>query len=216
MSQLSAQSILELCDPSNSCCLHARYEYEGRPIPMISPFSEARLVIRGRSAGLSAASYDVRIAHDLTLGVNPAFVIARVLMEAPRGSSASVLLAEVRDALCEAQRHSCFALAHTLEDFAMPDNVAGYVCDKSTYARLHVSAFNTLFDPGFRGNATIELVNHSDREVILHQGDPICQLVFHWLDRETDRPYRGKFQNQPKSPIGARYEYPDGSFSPID
>ena len=120
MSQLSAQSILELCDPSNSCCLHAWHEYEGRPIPMIRPFSEERLIIRGRSAGLSAASYDVRIAHDLTLGVNPAFTIARAFLEAPRGSSASVVLAQVQDALREAQDRPCFALAHTLEDFAMP------------------------------------------------------------------------------------------------
>src|SRR5262245_41422043 len=34
--------------------------------PMISPFVE-RDVVRGRSFGLSAASYDIRIAQDLTI-----------------------------------------------------------------------------------------------------------------------------------------------------
>lgn len=197
--QLSAQSIFELCDTGDG--------KDGvNALPMIRPFSEERLIIRGRSAGLSAASYDVRIAHDLTLGVNPAFTIARAFLEAPRGSSASVVLAQVQNALREAQDRPCFALAHTLEDFAMPLNVSGYVCDKSTYARLHVSAFNTLFDPGFRGNATLELVNLSDREVVIHKGDPICQLVFHWLDKATDRPYNGKYQDQKREPVGAIFE----------
>ena len=95
----------------------------------------------------------------------------------------------------------------------MPHNVAGYVCDKSSFARVFVSAFNTLFDPGFEGNATLELVNLGPETVEIKAGDPICQLVFHWLDQETDRPYRGKYMHQPKRPIGALYE--DESLLPL-
>ena len=89
MSQLSAQSIRKLCEGET---------------PMLSPFVNEKTVVNGTSFGLSAASYDVRIGHDLRLY--------------PKQSS----------------------LAHTLEDFHMPDNVVAYVVDKSTYARRFVSA----------------------------------------------------------------------------
>ncbi len=60
-----------------------------------------------------------------------------------------------------------------------------------------MTLFNTLFDPGFVGNATLEIVNLSDQVVEIKAGDPICQFVFHWLDASTDRPYSGKYQNHP-------------------
>lgn len=155
MSQLSAQSIRNLC-------LSMR--------PLITPFSDEKVVVSGTSYGLSACSYDVRIGHGLIL--NP----------------------------------GAHSLAHTLEDFDLPHNVVGYVVDKSTYARRFMSAMNTLIDPGFIGNLTLELVNHSDKVIVISEGDPICQIVFHWLDQATDRPYTGKYQNQTKAAHGPRYE----------
>lgn len=149
MSQLSAQSITRLCRTEN---------------PMITPFVGEKVVHNGMSYGLSAASYDVRIANDLVLR--------------PRG----------------------YSLANTLEDFDMPANVVGYVYDKSSWARKFVSAFNTLIDPGFKGNLTLELVNNSIETVELRAGDPICQIVFVWLDEATERPYQGKYQNQKSEP----------------
>ena len=155
MSQLSAQSIRKLCEGET---------------PMLSPFVNEKTVVNGMSYGLSAASYDVRIAHDLRLY--------------PRQSS----------------------LAHTLEDFHMPDNVVAYVVDKSSFARRFVSALNTLIDPGFIGNLTLELVNLGEEVVDMKAGDPICQIAFHWLDEPTERVYSGKYQHQTKAAHGARYE----------
>ena len=40
----------------------------------------------------------------------------------------------------------------------------------------------------------------------LWAGDPICQVAFHWLDEATDRPYRGKYQNQAAKPTPAIFE----------
>ena len=104
------------------------------------------------------------------------------------------------------------ALGYSLEAFALPPNVVGFICDKSTYARRGVSAFNTLFDPGFIGHGTLELVNHGIDPIELLSGDPICQMVFYWLDVSTDRPYSGKFQHQPARVVGARLEQPDGTY----
>lgn len=161
MSQLSAQSIRKLC-------LGDR--------PLISPFVGEKTVLNGTSYGLSAASYDVRIAHDLSLLSRQA------------------------------------SLAHTVEDFCLPDNVVGYVVDKSTYARRFVSAFNTLLDPGWSGNLTLELVNHGPCPVDIKAGDPICQIVFHWLDEPTELSYAGKYQGQTKAAHGPRYEQESGGW----
>lgn len=157
MSQLSAQSIRRLCETDT---------------PMITPFVNEKRVINGVSYGLSAASYDVRIAHDLRLY---------------RGQA---------------------SLAHTVEDFDMPHNVVGYVVDKSTYARRFVSAMNTLLDPGWKGNLTLELVNLGASMVHIKAGTPIVQIAFHWLDEETDRPYgpSGKYYGQTKAAHGPRFE----------
>ena len=127
---------------------------------MISPFVPTKQVRNGKSYGLSAASYDLRIAHDLTLGPAPVETLLAIL---ERSLSAPV------EALKEWLGYSLksappnFALAHTVENFNIPENVMGQVCDKSTYARLGVSCFNTVFDPGFIGNGTLELVNLSPK-----------------------------------------------------
>lgn len=205
MSQLSAQSIHALCNPTPYLAARGY-------LPMISPFLAETKIINGKSAGLSSASYDIRIAHDLTLGVHPGYALRWALLTTEDGDSATKVLNEMR-ALLRASPAPCRALGQSVESFVIPDDVAGYVCDKSTYARLHVSLFNTLFDPGFRGVATLEIVNLGDQEVVIKAGDPICQLVFHWLDKATDRPYKGKYQDQPARVVGARYAQPDGTFT---
>lgn len=213
MTQLSAQSIRGLCDLSTVAfsvrdgtplTYLVNRDERGQLIPMISPFIGTTRKINGKSGGLSAASYDAHIAHDLVLGPHPGEIMRQVFYE--RGQSGTV--EDMLDSWnCLVKRVGnyppCRALANTIEDFSIPHTVAGYVCDKSTYARLHVTLFNTLFDPGFIGNATLEIVNLSDQVVEIKAADPICQFAFHWLDQATDRPYKGKYANQPKRPVGA-------------
>lgn len=194
MSQLSAQSIRKLCLTDT---------------PMISPFVDKKTVTNGKSYGLSAASYDVRIAHDLTLGPNPSYLLADMLRRDRQYTAEAVL------ELWRSKLHNlapAHALAHTIEDFHMPDNVVGYVVDKSSYARNFVTAFNTLLDSGWVGNLTLELVNLSDKTVFIKAGDPIVQIAFHWLDEATDRPYVGKYFGQTKAAHGPRHEFADGSW----
>ena len=201
MSQLVAQSIHELCDTFK----------QGVP-PLIYPYSKDRLVINGKSAGLSAASYDCRIDHDLVLGVNPAEIIAQHILDG--NPLVSTVDGFAHPELYEALKNNppCRSLAYTVEDFCFPDNVTGAVCDKSSYARVFVSAFNTFFDPGFHGNATLELVNLGSKPVFYKKGDPVCQFLFNWTDKPTDRPYDGKFQHQTHKAHPARYEREDGTY----
>ena len=197
MSVLSGQSIRGLCE--------LRSAYPDIP-RMISPFVPTKQLCSGKSYGLSAASYDLRIAHDLTLGPHPGHLMAEALktmVEDDQYSPAALLGAMISHLKGVPP---AFALAHTVETFHMPPNVMGFICDKSTYARFGVSCFNTMFDPGFRGVGTLELVNLSPKVIVIRQGDPICQMVFQWLDEPTETPYAGKYQDQPAQPMPAILE----------
>jgi dCTP deaminase len=93
-----------------------------------------------------------------------------------------------------------FALASTLEKFDMPNWIVGIVHDKSTWARRGLAVQNTVIEPGWSGFLTLELTNHGEGEIILPEGTPIAQILFHMLDDPTDIPYDGKYQNQKRGP----------------
>ena len=231
--QLNDQSIYDLCAPDGLLphrrCAHPK---TGTLLPMISPFEPSKLTIGGKSAGLSCASYDARIAHDLTLPPHPAFALRTTLRDALIETQRVVAqrrLAERQGYKIEGEPNDFdifaryvwdvlrgddkpnFALANTIEDFALPHDVSAQVCDKSTYARLGLSCFNTFFDPGFIGNATLELVNLSTETIVIRAGEPICQFVFNWLDRPSQRAYDGKYQFQRKAPVPARFNDIEGT-----
>jgi hypothetical protein len=71
--------------------------------------------------------------------------------------------------------------------------------------------FNTILDPGWRGYATLELINHGPSPLIILAGDPIAQVVCHLLTEPTTQPYAGKYQDQEAGPQPAR----DGAISNI-
>jgi len=141
------------------------------PAPMIWPFVE-RDVVRGMSFGLSAASYDVRIAESVTIYPGE------------------------------------FVLASTMERFCIPNDVLMVAHDKSSWARRGLAVQNTIFDPGWRGYATLELTNHGRSSLSILAGDPIAQVVCHLLTEPTTQPYgfngMGKYQDQEAGPQPAR------------
>ena len=169
---------------------------------MITPFNDTKVVVNGKSAGLSSASYDMTIGHDITLGVNPGYILRDHILDGYGidGDDSIRLRTLLR------KNPPFTALAHTNEDLLMPHDVDATVKDKSSYARVFCSAFNTYIDPGFHGNLTLELVNHGPDPVVIRAGDPIVQLLFNRLDHPTDRPYGGKYQHQTKASHPARHE----------
>lgn len=105
-------------------------------------------------------------------------------------------------------------LASTVEAFNIPHNVMGLIKDKSTWARRFTLVQNTLVDPGFLGVLTLELTRFLPWPVRIRKGTPIAQIVFYWLDQPTDRPYKGKYQNQPAGPQPAQ-DYVEGRGAPV-
>lgn len=98
-----------------------------------------------------------------------------------------------------------FSLASAVEYFDMPNNVVGIVHDKSSLARRGLAVQNTVLEPGWRGFLTLELSNHHNHKWIsFPQGAAIAQVIFHFLDMDTEIPYAGKYQDQQQGPQEAR------------
>lgn len=100
----------------------------------------------------------------------------------------------------------CFMLASARTFFQMPNHIMGVVHDKSTLARRGLSVFNTVIEPGWYGYLTLELSNRGTEIINLTAGSPIAQVVFQFLDQETEQPYRGKYSGQPSRPVPAILE----------
>lgn len=114
----------------------------------------------------------------------------------------------VAEDLCFGINSNNFFLASTIEHFALPDNVVGRVCDKSTWARQGIAVQNTIMEPGWRGYLTLELSNNNGKNIIyVNKGMPIAQIVFEFLDEPSDQPYQGKYQDQPQGPVSAKFDH---------
>lgn len=99
-----------------------------------------------------------------------------------------------------------FKLASSIEHFTMPNDLLAQVCDKSSWARNGLFVQNTIIEPGWLGFLTIELTYHGAYPIKVSFGSPIAQIIFHRLSTPTDRPYAGKYQNQPSTPTPAIHE----------
>lgn len=96
-----------------------------------------------------------------------------------------------------------FKLASSYERFAIPNDVLARVADKSTWARRGLAVQNTIIEPGWCGYLTLELSNHTGAWIEILEEVPIAQIIFEFLDKATDQPYGGKYQDQPARPVPA-------------
>lgn len=85
-------------------------------------------------------------------------------------------------------------LVSTLEYIKMPNDIAGFVELRSTFARLGLSIPPTIIDAGFEGQLTLE-VHGGAFPVLLKRGMRFAHVVFMKLLSKTE-PYRGKYQGQ--------------------
>jgi dCTP deaminase len=97
-----------------------------------------------------------------------------------------------------------FVLAHTMEYISMPKDVSGWVKDKSTNARCGLAVQNTVLEPGWKGQITLEVTNHGPVPIQLLAGAGIAQVQFiRCVPCQT--PYEGKYQHQ-EGVVLPRYE----------
>jgi dCTP deaminase len=91
-----------------------------------------------------------------------------------------------------------FALAITLESLELDDDVLGRLEGRSSLGRIGIIVHGTagLFDPGWRGKATLELSNLGIMPVALYPGMRICSFTFEQLSSPTSVPYYKKVGNK--------------------
>ena len=84
-----------------------------------------------------------------------------------------------------------FVLAHTIETFHLPDDIAAQFMLKSSRAREGIEHLLAGYaDPGFHGVMTLELVNSRQlHPVALWPGMKIGQMVFHQMAGIPQRSY---------------------------
>ncbi len=87
-----------------------------------------------------------------------------------------------------------FVLATTIERLEIPDDLVGHVDGRSSLGRLGIIIHGTssIFDPGWRGNATLELSNIGRMPVALYPGMRICSFTFETLSSPAEVPYYKK------------------------
>jgi dCTP deaminase len=91
-----------------------------------------------------------------------------------------------------------FVLAITEESLELDDDVLGRLEGRSSLGRIGIIVHGTagLFDPGWRGKATLELSNLSRMPVALYPGMRICSFTFEQLSSPVSVPYYKKPQNK--------------------
>ncbi len=90
-----------------------------------------------------------------------------------------------------------FVLATTMEYFALPDDLTAFVEGRSSLGRMGLFIQNAGWvDPGFEGEITLELYNANRFAIELKAGRRVGQLVFAKMDKNAEKPYRGKYQGQ--------------------
>lgn len=164
---------------------------------MITPFIDHQEAFCGTNRGLAQCSYDV------TLGTT----------FSEQKSSWSRYTAPLVDPSCtveydiqQVSTHpkvgyyelapGAFVLAHTVEVVNIPNNIVAEIKDKSSWARLGLQVKNTMANPGFKGQITLELSNEGNYNLKLIPGVGICQLVFNTLAYPCGSPYNGRYQHQ--------------------
>jgi dCTP deaminase len=91
-----------------------------------------------------------------------------------------------------------FALAITEETLELDDDVLGRLEGRSSLGRIGIIVHGTagLFDPGWRGKATLELSNLGRLPVALYPGMRICSFTFEQLSSPVSVPYYKKHGNK--------------------
>lgn len=98
-----------------------------------------------------------------------------------------------------------FALAVTLEEVRLPNDIVGRLDGKSSLGRLGLVVHSTagFVDPGWQGHLTLELSNLANLPISLYFGMKVSQLSFMELTSPAEQPYGSKS-------LGSKYQGQSG------
>lgn len=161
--------------------------------PIEGMFKDKRKT-KGITYGLSEAGYDIRISQEV--------IFSKTWIRGRRFVTRNAFNKnDITHLVSSTYFPGNFVLASSVEEFNMSSSLVGVVHDKSTWARLGLSVFNTVIEPGWSGYLTLELVYHGQGELRIPANSGIAQVVFHKLTDSAK--YSGKYQNQSNEPISS-------------
>lgn len=163
---------------------------------MIEPFvdRQVRETEKGRviSYGVSSYGYDIRVSRQFRIFTNVYGAIVDPKAFDPRG------LIEVEGDTCLIPPNS-FALALSMEYFRIPKNVLTICVGKSTYARCGIIVNVTPFEPGWEGQAVLEISNTTPLPAKIYAEEGLAQVLFFEGEHACKESYAdraGKYQCQ--------------------
>jgi len=87
-------------------------------------------------------------------------------------------------------------LLSTQEYIEVPDDVAGFVELRSTWARHGLTMPPTIIDAGFKGTVTLEVVNNAPYSIKLRPKQRFAHVIFIKLQNKTAAAYSGFYSGQ--------------------
>lgn len=163
---------------------------------MIEPFEPNQVRKKdGRSLisyGLSSFGYDIRVSNHFRIFTN---VYGAVVD--PKAFDAKGLV-EIESDVCLIPPNS-FALALSVEKFRIPSNVLTICVGKSTYARCGIIVNVTPFEPGWQGQAVLEISNTTPLPAKVYANEGLAQVLFFESETPCETSYadrKGKYQDQ--------------------
>jgi dCTP deaminase len=87
-------------------------------------------------------------------------------------------------------------LLTTEEYMEMPDNLMGFVELRSSWARHGLSMPPTIIDAGFKGDITLEVINHSTHAIAIKPGTRFAHIIFASTMNRVKHVYSGKYLGQ--------------------
>ncbi len=169
----------------------------------IEPFQE-NIKRPGRvSYGVSSYGYDVRVGtlFKIFTNVDPTGGGGQAIVD-PKNFGEDMFV--TTDTQQTGRDHviippNSFALAETIEEFAIPRDVLAICVGKSTYARCGIIVNVTPLEPQWRGKVTIEISNTTPLPAKIYANEGIAQMIFIKADRVCAVSYadkQGKYQDQ--------------------
>lgn len=145
---------------------------------IIHPFDESKV---------QPASYDLSLSAHILIP-KPEYFGAKIDLRASKPSDYARKF-EMKDEYIM-KPHDCI-LASTNEFITCPDDAIARVEGKSSIGRLFliIHTSSGFVDPGFSGQITLEIVNHSPWNIVLWKSMSIAQINFIHMDEDCARPY---------------------------
>ena len=163
---------------------------------MIEPYAPGQVrEVDGRkivSYGTSSYGYDIRCSNEFKL-----FTDINCTIVDPKNFDPNSFV-EIKNDFCIIPPNS-FALARTVEYFRIPRNVLTVCLGKSTYARCGIIVNVTPLEPGWEGEAVIEISNTTPLPARVYAEEGIAQVIFFRSETPCEVSYadrKGEYQDQ--------------------